>query len=556
MEEPINNNIESIPFQQNYINQNNLLNNDDLIKLRDEKIKELQRKIKGYEQMSHQQNIKSTIHDNLYIEYNSLNKNYNELEAELNGKKIEISQLLDALNNKNNIISEYQKIIEESSEKFKLFNESNMCLKNKIEANESKVKMFPTLLKNNEELNKKITSYKNQIENLKNEIKQREDLYKNKLSNLDKNHKITIREYENEITDLKVEIGKLKLDLDNLKKKYDDLNQINSNQDIEFAKKYNDKERENDKLAQTLLELQNNFNFSQLNAQNDISSYKRMIDKLNDDLNLSNKELNDRDEQISQLNDTINEFNKIIQQSENELKNKNDIINNLNDEKNKLEKKLLDKENDLNLQKKISNNEINALKKQINFLDKARNNLVNDKTYTMDQIYNLQNQLNQFKQNNLTNQNESFKLDKKYNDLVKTLDLNNKSYQDEINRLSNINLQLSNQNEILKAEYEKKIQMLTLSNNELNARVKNLLSSLIALKDYALSIERNMNDANMNINNSLYSFPGGRNHVLNINSNPSNDEYSREMIKNMKDMINKIDSKILNNNDYNQMGFN
>ena len=174
----------------------------------------------------------------------------------------------------------------------------------------------------------------------------------------------------------------------------------------------------------------------------------------------------------------------------------------------------------------------------------------------MDQIYNLQNQLNQFKQNNLTNQNESFKLDKKYNDLVKTLDLNNKSHQDEINRLSNINLQLSNQNEILKAEYEKKIQMLTLSNNELNARVKNLLSSLIALKDYALSIERNMNDANMNINNSLYSFPGGRNHVLNINSNPSNDEYSREMIKNMKDMINKIDSKILNNNDYNQMGFN
>ena len=45
-----------------------------------------------------------------------------------------------------------------------------------------------------------------------------------------------------------------------------------------------------------------------------------------------------------------------------------------------------------------------------------------------------------------------------------------------------------------------------------------------------------MNDANMNINNSLYSFPGGRNHVLNINSNPSNDEYSREMI-NQKDNL-------------------
>jgi DNA repair exonuclease SbcCD ATPase subunit len=115
MEEPINNNIESIPFQQNYINQNNLLNNDDLIKLRDEKIKELQRKIKGYEQMSHQQNIKSTIHDNLYVEYNSLNKNYAELEAELNSLKAENAKLQESLINKNNIICEYEKAIEATS---------------------------------------------------------------------------------------------------------------------------------------------------------------------------------------------------------------------------------------------------------------------------------------------------------------------------------------------------------------------------------------------------------------------------------------------------------
>ena len=55
---------------------------------------------------------------------------------------------------------------------------------------------------------------------------------------------------------------------------------------------------------------------------------------------------------------------------------------------------------------------------------------------------------------------------------------------------------------------KKKIQNLTLNNNELNMRVKNLMNSLIALKDYALSIERNMNEAQnlrQNIANSNYS---------------------------------------------------
>ena len=547
MEDPLNYNIN--PIDQNYSNQKTYINNDEMIKLRDDKIRELQRKIKNYEQMSYEQNIKSAVHDNLYVEYNSLNKNYNELEAELNGKKIEISQLLEALNNKNNIISEYQKIIQQSSEKFKLFNESNLCLKNKLESNEPKLKMFPTLLKQNEELNKKINSYKNQIEQLKNEIKQREDLHKNKLNNIDKNHRITIREYEDEITDLKVEIGKLKSDLNNMKKKYDDLNQINSNQDYEFSKKYNDKERENDKLAQTLLELQNNFNFTQLSAKNDISTYKTIINKLKEDLDLSNRELTIKDNQINELNDNLKENNKIIQESENEIKNKNDIIKNLKGEKDNLERKLIDKENDLNNQKLNLNNEINTLKKQLTFLDKARNNLVNDKTNSMDQIFNLQNQLNQYKQNTINNQNESFKLDKKYNDLLKTLEIKEKSHQEEINRLNSLNLQITNQNEILKAEYEKKIQMLTLSNNELNARVKNLLSSLIALKDYSLSIERNINDANININNSLYSFPKKNSFNNNFNTNPSNDDFSREMIKNMKDMINKIDSQILSDNE-------
>jgi hypothetical protein len=97
--------------------------------------------------------------------------------------------------------------------------------------------------------------------------------------------------------------------------------------------------------------------------------------------------------------------------------------------------------------------------------------------------------------------------------------------------------------------------MLSLNNKELNSRVKNLINSLIALKDYAMSIEKNMNDAHLNLNSSplnsqFLSFNNFNCENLdNNNLNVEKDTYSNELIKGMKDMISKIDSKINNNNE-------
>ena len=75
-----------------------------------------------------------------------------------------------------------------------------------------------------------------------------------------------------------------------------------------------------------------------------------------------------------------------------------------------------------------------------------------------------------------------------------------------------------------------------------------------------MSIERNMNDANLNINNSIYTNQGlnymGVNNICNQNNNFNNlnvdkDTYSHQLIQGMKDMINKIDSKIENNEQFN-----
>ena len=92
----------------------------------------------------------------------------------------------------------------------------------------------------------------------------------------------------------------------------------------------------------------------------------------------------------------------------------------------------------------------------------------------------------------------------------------------------------------MKAKYEKKIQMLSLNNKELNSRVKNLINSLIALKNYAMTIERNLNDPNLNLNNSMYTTIGY--------SNNNNVRRNQELVRGMKDLISKIDSNMLNSN--------
>ena len=82
-------------------------------------------KLKGYQIMTFDQNKKITKYDNLIIEYHSLNKNYTELENELNLLKMQNSKLMDAFNCKNYLIEEYQKMIEIGTQKFHLLDEDN-----------------------------------------------------------------------------------------------------------------------------------------------------------------------------------------------------------------------------------------------------------------------------------------------------------------------------------------------------------------------------------------------------------------------------------------------
>ena len=163
----------------------------------------------------------------------------------------------------------------------------------------------------------------------------------------------------------------------------------------------------------------------------------------------------------------------------------------------------------------------------------------------------------------------------KYNSIVKNYKIKEKEYSEALAQLNVLNNNLRVELDLIKSKYEKKIQNLMLTNNELNARVKNLINSLITLKDYALTIERNMNEVKSNninynknnFNNSMIlknnsnsfindEFGNNNNNNLNLTyqadlnnySFDENNQKNRELLNSMKNMLNHIDTKIYDEN--------
>ena len=176
--------------------------NEEMLKVKDEQIKMLNRKLKTYQKLNEDQSQQINAHDNLIIDYNSLNKNYLELENELNLIRAENMRLKDAVANKNIIISEYVKGFEASSNKFQIFNDKNSNLKLKNDEYENKLKMLPSLLKKSNDLNNKLSNYENKIDEMKEEHIKKEELFKVKYDNKERNQNITIKHYEYEIDEL------------------------------------------------------------------------------------------------------------------------------------------------------------------------------------------------------------------------------------------------------------------------------------------------------------------------------------------------------------------
>ena len=520
---------------------------EEKMKLQEEKVKQLQRKLKAYQKNSLEQNKKLSSQDNLVIEYNSLSKNYAELESLLNQYKLENAKLNKIIEGKNSTIEDYQEVIRLSKTKFEQYDEASTALKLKNEENETKLKVLPELLANNAELNQKINGYEARIENLKNQHEKKEELYKVKLANMEKVNKSTIHQYENDISDLKVTIEKLKVENEKLKTLLSDANERIKENESEYKKKLLESQKNFEKASKALLNLQNETTETNLSIKEKLSSDAKKILELENEIKSLNQQLNDKSEQLSQLNAEISEYVTTVGECEKELKKRETLINGYKDEKDLLTKKLNDKQIDFVEYQNSSQQENDILHKKLLMMDKERSQLIDNLTAAQEEVKNLNEQISQYETHSKLHLDECKEVDRKYNDLAKTLELKEEEYNAECERYSNLLIKSQNDIDVIKAKYEKKCQMLKLENDELNVRIKNLISTLISLKDYAMSVERNINDRNINMNNSMYTASP---YTYNLIGDTDN-QYSKQLINGMKNMIAKIDSKILyENNKY------
>ena len=177
------------------------------------------------------------------------------------------------------------------------------------------------------------------------------------------------------------------------------------------------------------------------------------------------------------------------------------------EEKNQLMKQLKDNQNDFNDYKNSSQQEIEMLHQKLLALEEERENLINDNENQITEVNQLKDELTKFATQDKIRQEENKEADNKFNNLAQAFQIKEKEYGDEIIKLRTINQKLQNDNENLKAKYEKKINLLTLQNNEATLRVRKLINTCITLKDYAMSIERNINNAQLGLgqlNNSMF----------------------------------------------------
>jgi len=255
------------------------------------------------------------------------------------------------------------------------------------------------------------------------------------------------------------------------------------------------------------------------------------------------KKISEKEEENISLEDALNKANNIINQNEIEIETRKNSINDLMEEKDQLIKQLNERQNDFNDLQNSLQQEIAMLQQKLISIEDERENLINENNSQNEEINQLKEELFQYEANGNIFLEERKENDNKFNNLAQAFQIKEEELNDEIQRLKKINLKLQKENESLKGKYEKKINLLTLQNNESTLRVRKLINTCITLKDYALSIERNMNMNNANMNNSMFiSYPkfGG------------NNQNSKDLLSGMNNIINQIDSKILNDDILNQ----
>jgi chromosome segregation ATPase len=310
------------------------------------------------------------------------------------------------------------------------------------------------------------------------------------------------------------------------------------------------KEKENEKLTKIINTLKTNINEFNLLSKTESTKQKNEIEKLKEEIKNLYKKISEKEEQNTTLTNALNQANTAINQSQLEIETRNNTINGLNEEKAQLTKQLNDKQNDFNEYQNSSQQEVEMLKQKLLSAGEEKDNLIKDNEQQINIIKQLKEDINHYETNNNIFLEEKKENDDKFNNLAQAFQIKEGEFSEEIDKLKKLNQKLLSENENLKSKYEKKINLLTLQNNEATLRVKKLINTCISLKEYVLSIERNMNNIN-NTNNNNSTYVGPNNNTFQ-GQRFSSVQKNRDILNGMNNIINQIDSKLLNDEFLNQ----
>lgn len=112
------------------------------------------------------------------------------------------------------------------------------------------------------------------MEQMSQEFANKEDLYKVKLANMEKTIKLNLNTAEEEKNELKNDLTKLKIEIDTLKKRNEDIlnkNKLTEEKNNNTILKY---QKEVEKLNKTVLGLKSNLNDKELSTKNETNNQK------------------------------------------------------------------------------------------------------------------------------------------------------------------------------------------------------------------------------------------------------------------------------------------
>ena len=362
-----------------------------------------------------------------------------------------------------------------------------------------------------------------------------EELKKYKNENSEMKNKINILLSENkEINNLKIEkdelikkFDELNSNYDNLLKDFDALNANNSNLLSNQSIIFNSFKNNNIQIKETeeYISLQNEYNV--LNDKNkqlskEIDKIKKQNKELNELIIKKNQENNNYipidEETINEINEyknKIEELNKQLLKQENnyeqQIKNLNDNIDSLIKEKEDLNKKIVEfqiqkkseeltKNNDYINQKQIFENKINDYEKQI----ERYTNIIKDKDISLNNkekyIVDYKNKINNYEKENLEYKNKLIQLTNKITNYEQIININKIQENQNIeNNKENINLKLEiEKQKTIVIKYKKDIDIINIRLNESQKKINLYLQRNNQLKE-----ENNKNKKNISKLNNL-----------------------------------------------------